>query len=1169
MMIKLKSFFFIFFSGFILNAQSIRINEVVSSNSIYFDQDGDSPDWFELHNFGTQNVSLENWTISDDLETLDKWTFPEITLAPDQYLLVWASGKDRNIDTYSRTLINQGDIFKYDIPDAEPSPSWKNLNFNVSSWSSGASGFGYGDGDDNTSIPWGTKSLYFRRNFDINSIEDIQSLILDIDYDDAFVAYINGVEVARANIVGVPPPYNSDNISTEHEAQIYGGGLPDRFTISDFSSILIEGENVLAIQAHNISDNSSDFTIIPFLSAIYMAPNSSGINPPEILNLSDENPFHTNFKISTDSETLTLSNDIGTVVDQMIVEGLPPNTSVGISNVTENIVNYLQTTPGYQNDDQEFLGAIQNEVIFSQNGGILQNPFNLSLSGNTPNQHIRYTTDGSVPQLSSTEYTWPIAISQNKSIRAGIFSNTNNYLPSKVSTESYVFGATHNMDVMLLTVDPEDFFDDESGIYVFGPEGTFDAMQPPYFGANFWEDWERPIHFSFYKNNSNEFAKFNGGVKIFGGWSRGQNGQRSLAIYARGQYGDSKFEHSFFDNLSYNKFEAFVLRSSGQDWLRSNMKDIMLTSLMRGSGLDFQEHNPVATYINGEYWGFYNLREKTNEHMLASKHEVDAENITLLTNNAEIIEGDNDEYNALIDYIETTDLSNDSNFEYIRERIDLKQYALYQATNIFINNTDWPGNNIKFWKHPGTKWRWIMYDTDFGFGPWWNTGNFNENTLNFALNPNGSWWPNPPWSTLLFRKLTTNISFRNQFINRYADELNTRFLSSNVIQHIDEIYATIQPELNAHFERWKDDPSVGYQITDIDGHIGFYQWTMMNFAVERPSIVKEHIKNQFNLPNFHPITITNEDISKGNVKINDNLNIQELSWTGDYFETVPIKLEAVAEAGYEFSHWSGDLYSTQKTINIDLSESFEVTPNFSSIATSLVINEINYRSSDDFNPDDWIELYNPMTFAVDVSNWQIKDSDDTHIFVIPEGTQIEDNGFLIVVKDESDFMSVFPDIPYIGELGFGLGKTDSVRLYNSEDILIDEVAFESEAPWPSCADETGNTLELKTPDLDNLLAENWDCINENGSPNAINNDGLANTDKNHDIIKIYPNPVKEKLYISGKSSNYSVEILSLLGQNLMKVNNTKMVDLSLLNKGLYIIKIETKGVSSTFKIIKK
>jgi hypothetical protein len=723
------------------------------------------------------------------------------------------------------------------------------------------------------------------------------------------------------------------------------------------------------------------------------------------------------------------------------------------------------------------------------------------------------------------------------------------------------------MDVMLLTVDPDDFFDDDTGIYVFGPEGTFDTWQP-YYGANFWEDWERPIQFTYYKNNSNEFAKFNAGVKIFGGWSRGQNGQRSLAFYARGQYGDSEFEHSFFDHISYDKFEAFVLRNSGQDWLRSNMKDVMLTSLMRGSDLDFQEYNPVATYINGAYWGFYNIREKINEHMLASKHDVDADSITLLTGNAEIIEGDNDEYNALINYIETTDLSNDSNFEYVRESIDLKNYILYQATNIFINNTDWPGNNIKFWKHPDTKWRWIMYDTDFGFGPWWNLSNFSENTLEFALNPNGPGWPNPPWSTLLFRKLTTNINFRNQFINRYADELNTRFLSSNVIQHIDEIYATIQPELNAHFERWKNDPSLGYEINDVNGHIEFYQWAMKNFANERPAIVKEHIKDQFNLPNFHPLTIFNEDVSKGRVEINENLNIQEQSWTGDYFETVPVKLEAFAEPGYEFSHWSGDVFSTQKTINIYLSGSFEITPNFSSMSTSLVINEINYRSSDDFNADDWVELYNPMSFPVDVSNWQIKDSDDTHIFVIPEGTQIQDNSFLVVVKDESDFISVFPDIPYIGELGFGLGKTDSVRLYNSEGTLIDEVAYESETPWPSCADETGNTLELINPDLDNLLAENWGCVNTNGSPNAVNSTGLSVEDNVADIINIYPNPAKNILYIGHNGERYDVEIYSLLGQPISTAFDVNQVDVSSFNQGIYLVKIKTENKVVVKRIMK-
>ena len=488
----------ILFIGLISNAQNIRINEVVSSNSVFFDEDGDTPDWIELHNSGTQNVNLENWTISDDLNNLSKWSFPNITIPANDYLMLWASNKDRNQITSSRTLVNQGDLYKYQIPTSELNANWTHLDFDDTNWDNGISGFGYADNDDATIIPNGTSSIYIRKNFDLNSVEDIISLILDIDYDDGFVAYINGIEIARANINGVPPPYNAST-NQDHEAQMYNGGLPDRFQISDFSSILVECSNVLAIQAHNISPYSSDFTVIPFLSAIYSSANSSGIDPPEILNLIDNNFFHTNFKISTTSETLTLSDNNGTIVDQLIVEGLPPNTSIGVSNFSNSIVFYTDTTPNAQNANTQFLGAIQNEVIFSENGGLKTQPISLSLSGNQANQVIRYTIDGSTPNEQSLTYNGTINISENTSVRARIYAP--NYLPSKTGTESYILGANHNIDIMLLSVKPGDFFDDYYGIYVFGPEGTY-SYDIPYFGANFWEDWERPIHFSFYENNS-------------------------------------------------------------------------------------------------------------------------------------------------------------------------------------------------------------------------------------------------------------------------------------------------------------------------------------------------------------------------------------------------------------------------------------------------------------------------------------------------------------------------------------------------------------------------------------------------------------------------------------------------------------------------------------------
>ena len=1143
----------------VVKAQTIRINEVSASNSIFYDEDGDTPDWIELHNFGTQTVSLNNWTLSDDVLEPDKWTFPSMSLAPNQYLLLWASSKDRSNISYATTLVNQGDSFRYLVPFSEPDSNWKNINFNDSSWALGASGFGYDDGDDETVIPNGTLSIYLRISFEMSDLENLNSLILDMDYDDAFVAYINGAEVARANINGTPPTYNSGTIQ-DHEALMYSGGTPDRFLITNPINLLIDGENILTIQGHNISNTSSDFTIIPFLSAVFSTPNNLGVLPPEILGLNSDN-LHTNFKISSNSETLTLSNAAGIIIDQLTVENLPPDTSYGVSVATNDLVIFSETTPGYQNSNNYFLGAVSSSVIFSNNGGFLSEPLSLSLSGNSSGQVIRYTTDATIPTSMGLLYTTPIQINDNSTIRARIFQT--NYLPSPTSSKSYLFDAVPQLDTVFLTTDPENLFNEETGIYVYGEDGTYDTWEP-YFGANFWEDWERPVHISFYESDSNEIeSEFDAGIKIYGGWSRGQNPQRSLALFARGKYGYSKFEESFFETLNYTDFQSLVLRNSGQDWSRSSIKDITLTSLMRGSDLDFQEHNSVATYINGDYWGLYNMREKNNEHMLASKHNIDADDITILTNDAEVLEGDNSDYNTLIEYVSAVDLSVDTNFEYVSDRIDLTNYALYQAANIYYNNTDWPGNNIKFWNHPNGKWRWIMYDTDFGFGPWWSLGNYWEDTLSFALEANGTDWPNPSWSTLLFRKLTTNIGFRNQFINRYADEMNTRFLADNVKTHIETLYQKIASEVPFHYERWSQDPNAAI----------YYRDQMKEFADQRPSYAKEHIKSKFNLPNYHAITIINYNTSEGFVKVNNNLKIQEASWNGDYFESVPIQLEAVPEAGYEFSHWGGESNSTQAIISINLTNAAYVIPYFSAVDNHelIVINEINYNSSADFKSNDWIELYNPNAYEVDLSLWKLKDNDDTHVYTIPEGTNIAGEGFVVAVKDAADYTARFPDaVNYIGELGFGLGSSgDSVRLYDSSEILQDQVSYTSESPWPSCANDTGYTLELKDPELDNSIAQNWDCINLNGSPNAPNIEPLSSPTTNKLSPVIFPNPSRSVLNIIGNSPMFEVTVYNVAGQKLMQAKGVNQIEVASLTAGIYFIKINEINSEVTLKFIKQ
>lgn len=591
--IKIKCFFLILmFSLYNLTAQTIRINEVVSSNSVYTDEDGDTPDWLEVHNFGTEDVSINGWSLTDDADDLTKWTFPNITLTPNQYLLLWASSKDRSIMSYSRTLVNQGDDFKYLIPTSEPNSNWNAISFDDTTWNSGPSGFGYADGDDATIIPNGTQSIYLRKKFTITNLSAITSLILDMDYDDAFVAYINGNEVARANIIGTPPVYNAGTI-TDHEAQMYLGEIPERYLITDFYSILNEGENILTIQAHNISSESSDFTVIPFLTAVFSTPNISGIEPPAILGLGSNN-LHTNFKISSISEKISLTNTSGTIVHQIILENLPENTSIGVSKTSEEIVSYLETTPGYENSSQEYLGSIQSKVVFSHQGGLFDTPISLVLSGNTSEEIIRYTIGENNPTETSPIYTSPIQINENTTVRAQIYLE--NYLPSSIYSKTYIQNASNNtftdsnLPIVIINTENGAEIPDEPKIL-----GTMKIIQRPNGARNYLTD-----------ANADEFLNYSG---IIGIETRGSSSQE----LPKKPYGFStlKADRAENDNvqlLGMPKENDWILNSFAFD--DSMMRDYISYTMARQMGQYAANLRYCEVVLNGEYIGLYALSEK-------------------------------------------------------------------------------------------------------------------------------------------------------------------------------------------------------------------------------------------------------------------------------------------------------------------------------------------------------------------------------------------------------------------------------------------------------------------------------------------------------------------------------------------------------------------------------
>jgi parallel beta-helix repeat protein len=207
---------------------------------------------------------------------------------------------------------------------------------------------------------------------------------------------------------------------------------------------------------------------------------------------------------------------------------------------------------------------------------------------------------------------------------------------------------------------------------------------------------------------------------------------------------------------------------------------------------------------------------------------------------------------------------------------------------------------------------------------------------------------------------------------------------------------------------------------------------------------------------------------------------------------------------------------------------------FNQSSMPIVINEINYNSHPDFETEDWVEIYNPNEEKVDISGWAFKDGDDTHEFVIPSGTILQADGYLVLAANIVEFRN-FHSIPnVIGDLGFGLSsKGELIRLFDAKGTLIDSVLYDDKEPWPIEPDGDGSTLELKNPDLDNALAENWAASEANGTPGARNSrfTGVI-PHKPYQSLSVHPNPCVESCNLNFENDSaglFEIEIYNAVG----------------------------------------
>jgi hypothetical protein len=1094
------------------------------------------------------------------------WVFPSIVLEPNDFLVIFASDKNRkDLVAEWDAVINWGDSWSYWPGTSAPVSNWDDPGTDISNWSTGPSGFGYGDNDDNTNLGQ-IISVFARKTFQIDDPTMITKALFHIDYDDGYIAYLNGEEFSRRNM-GAPNTqvYYNETTTGLHEAEIYAGGFPEEISIDLNEFPFVSGDNTLAVEVHNYNTSSSDLSCIPFLTLGYNSEIDNATEPHQLMVL-PSSYLHTNFKLSSNGEDLILSDQEENVLDSIFTGTLETDMSFGRYFESSSWVLFAEPTPGSSNSTSSYAGAL-SPIEFSMASGFY-NQGQISVELSTPDESatIYFTTDGTTPTMDDFNYGYSIPLTSTTVIRARAFLN--GWLPSETESKTYIFGEdeAEGLPVVFLSTDPSTFFDEDTGMYVMGPNASWDF---PYFGANFWEDWERLIHFEILETDGSGYAA-NAGVKIFGGWSRAFP-QKSLSIFSRSYYGPSTFDYTLFPDSGIDSYEAFVLRNSGNDWESTMLRDGFITSLTNDLDIDHQQYRPAVHYINGEFWGIQNIREKVNEHFIASHHLISSDNIDLLEFEGEAIHGTNTDYMNLLDYIENNDMNDPLVQTALENWIDIESYMSYQAFQIFIDNRDWPGNNIKFWRdhRVGGKWRWILYDTDFGFSIW-ESNAYTYNTLSFALEPNGPGWPNPPWSTFLFRRMMDNDHFKYSFINIYCDLLNTVFQPNYLISHLDSIANNIEEIIPVHRARWYNNGNWPNSTVNWQSRIN----TMENFSTNRRSYAINHIKNEFDLPNIAQTSLNIVPEGAGSIQFN-TLKIIESGWNGYYFPTIPIEARAIPNEGFQFSSWL-EFPDSNATILVQVTDPFTLTAVF--IPTNLssgttVINEINYNSSDDYNSDDWVELINPGEIEIDISDWILKDDDNSHGYTIPDETVIQPNNYLVLAKDMDLFSSSYPDINnVIGPFDFSLsGGGDQVRIFDNAGVLIDSVQYDDIDPWPVEPDGNGPTLELINPTLDNLLSESWAASIDNGTPGAQNStyDNLSSELKSIIPEKIhlypsYPNPFNPTTTISFDIPNTPVGTMNASSLHVFNIKGQRVETLinETIKPGKHNIQWHPKNISS-------
>ena len=1120
---------------------------------------------------------------------------------------------------------------------------WGDASYDDTAWSGGAAPIwagalpsGVTGGTNLTAQVVGqTPSVYCRIVFNVTAADlaDPAALQLLMGWDDAFVAYVNGVEVARDRLAQANAftPYDAVADSVHN-----GTSTSTTYTLDPPAKLLNLGQNVLAVQVHNLTVADTDIFMQarlqrsggtalvdyantwkyfvgvtePVLSpdeAIDDDPESpdsqldwiefrnTGASPVSIdgWKLSDElgapakwqfptgttipagghllvvcdgkditapaggGYLHANFKLNSGGETLTLRDHISAVVQQIVVPPLTATQSYGRDGAGQYAI-FQTPTPLATNAGATSSGIVETPS-FNLAGGFFNNTQTVSLATLTPAASIRYTIDGTEPtDTTGTVYSAAISVPSSRAIRARAFKT--GMTPSATATRTYLIAeptSRKSVPALCITGDQARSLYRPFGIMaIVGGSNTALASPQPTTQNGIWTQTtsgapalpdlsaydnalhrgrflERPAVMEVLYPDGRPGVNTDFGLRISGSgharprykltnqnaaspnstaWSQTDFTQKpSFNFYFRDDQGGDPLDFKLFPDDSITKFHDLRIRAGKNDPSNPFIED----ELMRRLFVDLGQVGSVGIintlYVNGVYKGWYNLCEHIREDFLQRRHGSDLSwDVQAVTT---IASGDGLAFQEMITFIRNNPQSTLANYQAMKQRLDVVNFADYLIANLFAATGDWPHNNfINAHERSATGlYRYYLWDAEGAFGDF--TLNVRSNMFvgaNANVTKQGGIVANAPGSDGLnygIRILYTLLRDSPEFKLLFADRLQKHFFNNGaltearVLARFNSLKNEFTPLLNNTAFNDKVTPWVSGLVDPTR-----YATSPTANSPSRFNVLFNGYTDEVAGGVFVPAQFVTEGLWPsvlapgfgtfgGNVAPGFALTITNPNGTGTVYFTKDGRDPRAEGGAIQGTAGTSVTITAPTTVKARIRSAAGVWSPMTEalfdtgVVPSLLVTEIMYHPPDNGATDgdqfEFLELKNVGATTVNLFGMSFT-AGITYDF--PAGSTIAPGAFKVIARNATQFALKYPAVPLLGAWGAGsslANSGDTLTLSDAANRTVFTVSWLDTAPWPITPDGNGPSLvpanASAIPSPNN--ANNWRAsTNAGGSP---------------------------------------------------------------------------------------